>query len=129
MTGRAWVLGARRDVGAAGVFAELCDGPGWAIAEAGADAPLCDVLATAQEANLRLALLAENLLAQNVQLREENARVLEEPARRGAQADQITADLAVLQIEPTAVVTIQAEGGAFRNAACFTSRDDVSFAP
>ena len=55
--------------------------------------------------------------------------MLEEPARRGAQADQITADLAVLQIKPTAVVTIQAEGGAFRNAACFTSRDDVSFAP
>ncbi len=34
-----------------------------------------------------------------------------------------------LQIEPTGVVTVQAEGGAFSNAACFTSLDGVSFAP
>src|SRR5580704_14429236 len=33
-----------------------------------------------------------------------------------------------LQIEPTGVVTIQAEGGAFSNAACFTSLDGASFA-
>jgi hypothetical protein len=33
-----------------------------------------------------------------------------------------------LQIEPTGVVTVQAEGGAFSNAACFTSLDGVSFA-
>ena len=32
-----------------------------------------------------------------------------------------------LQIEPTGVVTVQAEGGAFSNAACFTSLDGVSF--
>ena len=29
----------------------------------------------------------------------------------------------------TGVVTVQAEGGAFSNAACFTSLDGVSFAP
>jgi hypothetical protein len=33
-----------------------------------------------------------------------------------------------LQIEPTGVVTVQAEGGAFSNAACFTSLDGVTFA-
>jgi hypothetical protein len=33
-----------------------------------------------------------------------------------------------LQIEPTGVVTVQAEGGAFSNAACFTSLDGASFA-
>ena len=33
-----------------------------------------------------------------------------------------------LQIEPTGVVTVEAEGGAFSNAACFTSLDGVSFA-
>ena len=34
-----------------------------------------------------------------------------------------------LQIEPSGVVTVQAEGGAFSNAACFTSLDGVTFAP
>jgi hypothetical protein len=34
-----------------------------------------------------------------------------------------------LQIEPTGVVTVEAEGGAFSNAACFTSLDGASFAP
>jgi hypothetical protein len=34
-----------------------------------------------------------------------------------------------LQIEPTGLVTVQAEGGAFSNAACFTSLDGASFAP
>lgn len=34
-----------------------------------------------------------------------------------------------LQIEPTGVVTVQAEGGTFSNAACFTSLDGVSFSP
>jgi hypothetical protein len=34
-----------------------------------------------------------------------------------------------LQIEPTGVVTVQAEGGTFSNAACFTSLDGASFAP
>ena len=33
-----------------------------------------------------------------------------------------------LQIEPSGVVTVEAEGGAFSNAACFTSLDGVSFA-
>jgi hypothetical protein len=32
-------------------------------------------------------------------------------------------------IAPTGVVTVQAEGGAFSNAACFTSLDGASFAP
>jgi hypothetical protein len=34
-----------------------------------------------------------------------------------------------LQIEPSGVITVEAEGGAFSNAACFTSLDGVSFAP
>ena len=34
-----------------------------------------------------------------------------------------------LQIEPTGVVTLDAEGGAFSNAACFTSLDGAWFAP
>ena len=34
-----------------------------------------------------------------------------------------------LQIEPTGVVTVEAEGGTFSNAACFTSLDGASFAP
>jgi hypothetical protein len=34
-----------------------------------------------------------------------------------------------LQIEPTGVVTVQAEGGAFSNAACFTALDGATFAP
>jgi hypothetical protein len=34
-----------------------------------------------------------------------------------------------LQIEPTGVVTVEAQGGAFSNAACFTSLDGASFAP
>jgi len=33
-----------------------------------------------------------------------------------------------LQIEPSGVVTVEAEGAAFGNAACFTSLDGVSFA-
>jgi hypothetical protein len=33
-----------------------------------------------------------------------------------------------LQIEPTGVVTVEAEGGTFSNAACFTSLDGVTFA-
>jgi hypothetical protein len=42
--------------------------------------------------------------------------------------DLCTATNGRLQIEPTGVVTVQAEGGAFSNAACFTSLDGVSFA-
>jgi hypothetical protein len=34
----------------------------------------------------------------------------------------------VLQIEPTGVVTVEAEGGTFSNATCFTSLDGASFA-
>ena len=34
-----------------------------------------------------------------------------------------------LQIEPTGIVTVEAQDGAFSNAACFTSLDGVSFAP
>lgn len=34
-----------------------------------------------------------------------------------------------LQIEPTGVVTVEAEGGAFSNATCFTSLDGAWFAP
>jgi hypothetical protein len=43
--------------------------------------------------------------------------------------DQCNATNGRLQIEPTGVVTVQAESGAFSNAACFTSLDGVSFAP
>ena len=43
--------------------------------------------------------------------------------------DLCTATNGRLQVEPTGVVTVQAEGGAFSNAACFTSLDGVSFAP
>jgi hypothetical protein len=43
--------------------------------------------------------------------------------------DLCTATNGRLQIEPTGVVTVQAEGGAFNNAACFTSLDGASFAP
>ena len=43
--------------------------------------------------------------------------------------DLCTATNGRLQIEPDGVVTVQAEGGAFSNAACFTSLDGVSFAP
>ena len=34
-----------------------------------------------------------------------------------------------LQITPSGAVTVEAEGGAFSNAACFTSLDGVSFGP
>jgi hypothetical protein len=34
-----------------------------------------------------------------------------------------------LFIEPSGVVTVQAEGSAFGNAQCFTSLDGASFAP
>ena len=34
-----------------------------------------------------------------------------------------------LAIQPNGGVTVEAEGGAFSNAACFTSLDGVSFAP
>jgi hypothetical protein len=34
-----------------------------------------------------------------------------------------------LQIQPSGVVTVQAQGSAFSNAACFTSLDGASFAP
>jgi hypothetical protein len=34
-----------------------------------------------------------------------------------------------LVIAPTGVVSVQAEGGVFSNAACFTSLDGASFAP
>jgi hypothetical protein len=34
-----------------------------------------------------------------------------------------------LQIEPTGVVTVEAEGGAFSNATCFTSLGGAWFAP
>ena len=43
--------------------------------------------------------------------------------------DLCTATNGRLQIEPTGVVTVEAEGGAFSNAACFTSLDGASFAP
>ena len=43
--------------------------------------------------------------------------------------DLCTATNGRLQIEPTGVVTVEAEGGTFSNAACFTSLDGVSFAP
>ena len=45
------------------------------------------------------------------------------------QVDLCTATNGRLQIEPTGVITVEAEGGAFGNAACFTSLDGVSFAP
>jgi hypothetical protein len=44
-------------------------------------------------------------------------------------ADMCNATNGRLQIEPTGVVTVQAEGGTFSNAACFTSLDGISFAP
>ena len=44
------------------------------------------------------------------------------------QVDLCNATNGRLQIEPAGVVTVQAEGGAFSNAACFTSLDGVSFA-
>jgi hypothetical protein len=34
-----------------------------------------------------------------------------------------------LQIDPSGTVTVEAEGSAFSNAACFTSLDGASFAP
>jgi transposase len=68
-----------------------------AFAEAGADAPLREVLAAALEANERLARLAEELRAENGRLREENAGLREELARRDAQVEQMAAELAVLQ--------------------------------
>jgi hypothetical protein len=43
--------------------------------------------------------------------------------------DLCTATNGRLQIQPSGVVTVQAEGGQFSNAACFTSLDAVSFAP
>jgi hypothetical protein len=60
------------------------------VAEAGADAPLRDVLAAALEANERLARVAE-------ELRAENARLREELARRDAELERMAAELAVLQ--------------------------------
>ena len=45
------------------------------------------------------------------------------------QVDLCTATNGRLQIEPTGVITVEAEGGAFGNAACFSSLDGVSFAP
>jgi hypothetical protein len=45
------------------------------------------------------------------------------------QVDLCTSTNGRLQIEPTGVVTVSAEGGVFKNAACFTSLDGVSFAP
>jgi transposase len=59
-------------------------------AEAAADAPLRDVLATALEANERLARLAG-------ELRTENARLAEELVRRDARIEELSAGLAVLQ--------------------------------
>jgi hypothetical protein len=41
--------------------------------------------------------------------------------------DLCNATNGVLQIKPTGVVTVQAEGGAFSNAACFTSLEGVSY--
>jgi transposase len=60
------------------------------LAETDADAPLRDVLAAALEANERLARLAG-------ELRAENARLQEELARRDAELERVSADLAVLQ--------------------------------
>jgi hypothetical protein len=45
------------------------------------------------------------------------------------QVDLCTATNGRLQIDTSGVVTVQAEGGMFSNAACFTSLDGVSFAP
>jgi transposase len=67
------------------------------IAEAGADAPLREVLAAALEANERLARLAEELRAENARLREENAMLRAELARRDARIEDLSAELAVLQ--------------------------------
>ena len=44
------------------------------------------------------------------------------------QVDLCNATNGRLQIEPSGVVTVQAEGGTFSNAACFTSLDGVWFA-
>ena len=45
------------------------------------------------------------------------------------QVNLCTATIGRLQIEPSGVAIVQADGGAFSNAACFTSLDGVSFAP
>jgi transposase len=60
------------------------------VAVAGADALPGDVLSRALGANRQLALLAE-------ELRAENARLREEAARRDAELEQVKAALAVLQ--------------------------------
>lgn len=60
------------------------------VAETDADASLRDVLAAALEANERLARLADELRAENAQLREELAR-------RDAELGRVNAELAVLQ--------------------------------
>jgi LDH2 family malate/lactate/ureidoglycolate dehydrogenase len=44
-------------------------------------------------------------------------------------ADMCNATTGRLQIEPTGVVTVQAPGTTFSNAACFTSLDGIVFAP
>jgi hypothetical protein len=44
------------------------------------------------------------------------------------QVDMCNANSGRLQIEPTGVVTVQAQGGAFSNAACFTGLDGATFA-
>jgi hypothetical protein len=43
--------------------------------------------------------------------------------------DMCNATSGRLQIQPSGVVTVEAQGGAFSNAACFTSLDGVWFAP
>jgi hypothetical protein len=45
------------------------------------------------------------------------------------QVDLCTTTNGRLKIDPSGVVTVQAESGAFSNAACFTSLDGVAFAP
>jgi transposase len=64
--------------------------PAGVVAEADADAWLRDALARALEANQRLEKLV-------VELRVENARLLERDARREAELERVSAELAVLQ--------------------------------
>jgi hypothetical protein len=104
-------------------FTRLTIQDGWTSSPFGTYAPGARVISGIVHLKGAIATKGTNPLPLTLPARFRPARVV------SVAVDMCNATSGRLQIEPTGVVTVQAEGGAFSNAACFTSLDGVSFEP
>ena len=108
--------------GLAGGFTALTLQNGWTASPFGTSAPAARVISGIVHFKGAIATTGTNPVPFTLPAGFRPARAVYVPV------DLCDAANGRLQIEPTGVVTVQAEGGAFSNAACFTSLDGASYA-